>query len=92
MRIIDEIKELGGRLGHAKDRLTERVSDLVGQLADSESNETFAIMRRLDPIVSAGPTTIVALNEDVREVLGDATRFTTQLYAPKLEAVTGPSS
>lgn len=90
MRIIDEIKELGGRLGHAKDRLTERVSDLVGQLADSESNETFAIMRRLDPIVSAGPTTIVALNEDVREVLGDATRFTTQLYAPKLEAISGP--
>ena len=90
MGIIEEIKELGGRLDQAKDHLTERVSDLVGQLADSESNETFAIMRRLDPIVSAGPTTVVALNEDVREVLGDATRFTTQLYAPKLKALTGP--
>jgi cytochrome P450 len=90
MGIIDEIKEVGGRLGDANDRLTERVSDLVGQLAESESHETFAIMRRLDPIVRAGPTTIVALNEDVREVLGDATRFTTHPYAPKLEAVTGP--
>ena len=46
MGIIDEIKEVGGRLGDAKDRLTERVSDLVGQLAGSESHETFAIMRR----------------------------------------------
>ena len=91
MRIIDEIKELGARLGHEKDRVTERVSDLVTQLAQSEANETFAIMRRLDPIVSVGPTTtIVALDEDVREVLGDPARFTTQAYASKLEAVTGP--
>jgi cytochrome P450 len=91
MRIIDEIKELGARLGHEKDRVTERVSDLVTHLAQSEANETFAIMRRLDPIVSAGPmTTIVALAEDVEEVLGDPARFTTQAYAAKLEAITGP--
>jgi cytochrome P450 len=88
--VIDEIKQLGARLGHEKDVLTEKVSDLFGQLADSESNETFAIMRRLDPIVSAGPTTIVALNEDVKEVLGDPARFTAQLYGPKMEAITGP--
>jgi len=44
-------------------------------------DETFAIMRRLDPIVRAGPTTIVALNEDVKEVLGDPARFTTHDYA-----------
>ena len=90
MGVIDEIRQLGQRLAHEKDRLTEKVSDLVGQLADSEANETFAIMRRLDPIVSAGPTTIVALNEDVREVLGDPARFTAHLYGPKMEAVTGP--
>jgi cytochrome P450 len=88
--VIDEIKQLGARLGHEKDVLTEKVSDLFGQLADSESNETFAIMRRLDPIVSAGPTTIVALNEDVKEVLGDPARFTAHLYGPKMEAITGP--
>ena len=90
MGIIDEIKQLGARLAHEKDVLTEKVSDLVGQLADSEANETFAIMRRVDPIVSAGPTTIVALNEDVKEVLGDPARFTAHLYGPKMEAITGP--
>ncbi len=90
MRIIDEIKEIGARLGHEKDRVTERVSDLIVQLAESEANETFAIMRRLDPIVRAGPTTIVALAEDVREVLSDPARFTADEYARKLEAITGP--
>ena len=91
MRIIDEIREIGARLGHEKDRVTERVSDLVTHLAQSEANETFAIMRRLDPIVSVGPmTTIVALAEDVREVLSDPVRFTTQDYGSKLEAITGP--
>ena len=90
MGVIDEIKQLGAKLAHEKDRLTEKVSDLVGQLADSEANETFAIMRRLDPIVSAGPTTIVALNADVKEVLGDPARFTAHLYGPKMEAITGP--
>jgi cytochrome P450 len=90
MGVVDELKDLGQRLGHEKDRLTEKVSDLFGQLADSESNETFAIMRRLDPIVSAGPTTVVTLNEDVKEVLGDPARFTAHLYGPKMEAVTGP--
>jgi cytochrome P450 len=90
MGVIEEIKQLGAKLGHEKDRLTEKVSDLVGQLADSEANETFAIMRRFDPIVSAGPTTIVALNADVKEVLGDPARFTAHLYGPKMEAITGP--
>ena len=90
MRIIDEIKELGARLGHEKDLVTERVSDLVARLARSVANETFVIMRRLDPIVRAGPTTIVALNEDVKEVLGDPARFPTHDYAAKLEAITGP--
>jgi cytochrome P450 len=90
MGFIDEIKELGARLGHEKDLLTEKVTDRVAQIADSESNEGFAIMRRLDPIVSAGPITIVALNEDVKEVLGDPARFTAHLYGPKMEAITGP--
>jgi len=90
MGVIDEIKELGAKLGHEKDLLTEKVTDRVALLADSESNEGFAIMRRLDPIVSAGPITIVTLNEDVMEVLGDPARFTAHLYGPKMEAITGP--
>ena len=80
MGIIDEIREAAGRLRHEKDELTEKVSDLVGGLADRGSAESFAVMRRHDPIVSLpGGITIVALNEDVKEVLGDPARFTAHL-------------
>lgn len=91
MGILDEIREAADKLGDQKDKLTERVSDLVGGFADRTSDESFAIMRRFDPIVSLpGGITIVALNEDVKEVLGDPARFTADLYGPKMEAVTGP--
>jgi len=91
MGILDEIKEAGERLRHEKDELTEKVSDLVGGFADRGSAEGFELMRRTDPIVSLpGGVTIVALNEDVKEVLGDPARFTAGLYGPKMEAVTGP--
>lgn len=90
MGIVDEIKELGERLGDDKDRLAEAVADLTGRLADRTADETFAVMRHAKPIVSAGPITVVALNEDVKEVLGDPARFTVGLYGPKMTAVTGP--
>lgn len=91
MGIVDEIKEAGERLRDQRDRLTETVSDLAGRLADRGADETFAAMRRWDPIVSLpGGVTIVALNEDVKEVLGDPARFTVHLYGPKMEAITGP--
>ncbi|HVF77047.1 MAG TPA: cytochrome P450 [Solirubrobacteraceae bacterium] len=91
MGIVDEIREAGERLGDKKDELTEKVSDLVGVLADSNADESFAVMRKVDPIVSlSGGVTVVALNEDVKEVLGDPARFTAHLYGPKMEAVTGP--
>ena len=91
MGIIDEIKEAAEKLGDQRDRLTEKVSDLAGILADRGSAEGFELMRRHDPILSLpGGITIVALNEDVKEVLGDPARFTADLYGPKMEAVTGP--
>jgi len=91
MGIVDEIREAAERLREEKDELTEKVSDLVGELADRGSGESFAAMRRFDPIVSLpGAITIVALNEDVKEVLGDPARFTAHLYGPKMEAITGP--
>ena len=91
MGIVDEIRQAAEKLGDQRDKLTERVSDLVGVLADRNADETFAAMRRHDPIVSLpGAITIVALNEDVKEVLGDPARFTADLYGPKMEAVTGP--
>jgi cytochrome P450 len=91
MGILDELKEVGERLKHEKDELTEKVSDLVGGLADRGSAEGFELMREHNPIVGLpGGVTIVALNEDVKEVLGDPARFTAGLYGPKMEAVTGP--
>lgn len=91
MGIVDEIKEAAEKLGDQKDKLTEKVSDLAGQLADKGSAEGFELMRRTDPIISLpGGVTIVALHEDVVEVLGDPARFTADLYGPKMEAVTGP--
>ena len=91
MGVVDEIRQAAEKLGDQRDKLTERVSDLVGVLADRNADETFAAMRRHDPIVSLpGAITIVALNEDVKEVLGDPARFTADLYGPKMEAVTGP--
>lgn len=91
MGIVEEIREAAEKLGDQRDRLTERVSDLVGVLADRNASGSFALMRRHDPIVSLpGKITIVALNEDVKEVLGDPARFTADLYGPKMEAVTGP--
>ena len=47
-------------------------------------------MRKHKPIISTKTTTVVALAEDVKEVLGDPARFTAGLYGPKMEAVTGP--
>lgn len=90
MSTVDEIREAAGKLGEQRDKLTERVSDVVGAIADRNAGRTFALMRRFTPIVTAGSTTIVALNEDVKEVLGDPARFTADLYGPKMEAVTGP--
>src|ERR671919_459279 len=91
MGVLDEIREAGERLGDRRDALTERVSDLLGTFADKNADESFALMRRFDPIVSLpGGVTVVALNEDVKEVLGDPQRFTAHLYGPKMEAITGP--
>jgi len=88
---MDELRGLGERLGHEREELTEQVSDLVGRLADRGSAEGFELMREHDPIVSLpGGVTVVALAEDVKEVLGDPARFTAGLYGPKMEAVTGP--
>jgi cytochrome P450 len=90
MGIADELKNVAERLKHEKDELAEKVSDVVGGLADRGSAEGFAFMRRHNPIITAGSTTIVALNADVKEVLSDPERFTVALYGPKMTAITGP--
>ncbi len=90
MGIADEIRAAAARLRDDRDRAAETVSELLGRLADRGADETFAVMRRHNPIVTAGSTTIVTLNEDVKEVLGDPARFTVDLYGPKMTAITGP--
>jgi cytochrome P450 len=90
MGIVNEIREVAERLRDDADRVVEAVSEVVGRVADGAAVPAFAALRRHDPIVTAGPTTIVTLNEDVKEVLGDPARFTVGLYAPKMTAITGP--
>jgi cytochrome P450 len=91
MGIVDDIKGLGDWAEDRKDELAEKVSDLTGRLADRNVAEGFELMRKHDPIISLpGGVTVVALDEDVKEVLGDPARFTAHLYGPKMEAVTGP--
>jgi len=51
MGILDEIRQAGARLSAERDKLTEKVSDLVGVLADRASAEGFEVMRDHNPIV-----------------------------------------
>jgi len=90
MGLDEEIRELSERLRGGSDRAAEKITSLAGRVADEAAGPAFALMRRLNPIVSNGDVTVVALNEDVKEVLGDPQRFTAGLYGPKMEAVTGP--
>src|SRR3954451_14282243 len=91
MGILDEIRQAAARLKDERDELTETISNLVGGFADKASAEGFEVMRDHHPIMQLpGGVTIVALHEDVVEVLGDPARFTAHLYGPKMEAITGP--
>jgi cytochrome P450 len=87
MGIDDEIRE---RFKDRSDKLAEEISNLFGQVADKAAPKLFAFMRNHKPIISTKAVTVVALNEDVKEVLGDPKRFTAGLYGPKMTAVTGP--
>lgn len=94
MSLGDEIRALGERLrdgaDEAGDELAEKIANLAGQVADKTAGPGFAFMRRYKPIIANDEVTVVALHEDVTEVLGDPARFTAGLYGPKMEAVTGP--
>ncbi|MDX6683462.1 MAG: hypothetical protein QOG94_3501, partial [Solirubrobacteraceae bacterium] len=87
MGIDDEIRE---RFKDRADKLAEEVSSLAGQVADKTAPSLFRFMRKFKPILATDAVVVVALAEDVKEVLGDPARFTAGLYGPKMEAVTGP--
>jgi cytochrome P450 len=82
--------KLAKRFTDAGDKLAEEVANLFVRVADDTAAALFAHMRDHEPIISSDAVTIVALAEDVKEVLGDAARFTVGLYGPKMVAVTGP--
>ncbi len=90
MRIVEQIGAVAERLGDDKDRAIEAISEALGALADRTAGATFAQLRRRHPILTAGSTTIVTLNKDVKEVLADTARFSVDLYGPKMTAITGP--
>ena len=87
MGLDDKIRE---RFKDASDKLAEEVANLFGQIADRAAPRWFSYMRKHKPIISTKSLTVVALAEDVKEVLGDPERFTAGLYGPKMEAITGP--
>jgi cytochrome P450 len=82
--------KLARRFTDAGDKLAEEVANLFVRVADDTAAALFAYMREHEPIISSDAVTIVALAEDVKEVLGDSARFTVGLYGPKMVAVTGP--
>ncbi|HVL30641.1 MAG TPA: cytochrome P450 [Solirubrobacteraceae bacterium] len=86
----DEIERVAERVAADPEHAVAQVLAFLGHIADRGAGAGFAAMRRERPIVTLGPTTIVTLDEDVREVLGDPARFTVGRYAPKMAAITGP--
>jgi len=85
--VDDDLRE---RFKDRGDKLAEEVSSLAGQVADKSAAPLFRFMRKHKPILSTDAVTVVTLAEDVKQVLGDPQHFTAGLYAPKMEAVTGP--
>jgi cytochrome P450 len=88
--IEEEIAQLRARIMDESDRAAEKIASMFGRVAEKTAGPAFALMREHKPIISTDALTIVSLNADVKEVLGDPQRFTAGLYGPKMEAVTGP--
>lgn len=62
----------------------------VGKWAADRLPWVLGVLRRVMPIVSLRRYAAVTRADDVREVLDDHHSFTVALYAPKMEAITGP--
>jgi cytochrome P450 len=90
MGIVEEIHEAVADIRHEAERAAEAATDVLQRHIDRHALGTFAHLREHHPIVSTHALAIVTLADDVREVLGDFEHFTVALYAPKMEAITGP--
>ena len=70
--------------------LRERLTSALGALAGALTPWVLGRLRRWMPIVSLRRYAAVTLAADVKAVLEDPEGFTVELYAPKMEAITGP--
>ncbi|HEX8085681.1 MAG TPA: cytochrome P450 [Solirubrobacteraceae bacterium] len=70
--------------------MVRRLKEAAGRWLGNRLPWVFARLRRHRPIVSLRKYAVVTLAADVREVLDDHHAFTVALYAPKMEAITGP--
>lgn len=90
MTLVDELSELVDEVRGDARRAPEHAADLAARALDRYSLDAIRALRRHRPIVAGGSVAVVTRADDVREVLGDHEAFTVALYAPKMEALTGP--
>lgn len=74
--------------------LESRIQNLLGAMLSRgfsyRSNAFFSLLRRFRPVLRSGPYTMVACDDDVREVLARHDDFSVSLYGMKMEQITGP--
>lgn len=63
---------------------------LLQRYIDDHDVAAFRLLRERNPIVTLGPFALVTRYDDVCEVLGAHDAFSVELYARKMEALTGP--
>lgn len=90
MTLVDELSELVDDVRDDAGKAAEKAADLAGRALDRYSLEAIRGLRRHRPIIAGRSVAVVTRADDVREVLGDHEAFTVALYAPKMEALTGP--
>jgi cytochrome P450 len=88
--IVEDIQDAVAGIRHGAEHAAEAATDVLGRYIDRHALGAFEHLREHHPIVSTRPLAVVTLADDVREVLGDFESFTVALYAPKMEAITGP--
>ncbi|MDQ3739698.1 MAG: cytochrome P450 [Actinomycetota bacterium] len=70
--------------------MLRRLREAAGRWAGNRLPWLLGILRRHRPILVFRKLGVVTLDRDVRAVLDDHEAFTVELYAPKMEAITGP--
>ncbi|MBJ7520611.1 MAG: cytochrome P450 [Solirubrobacteraceae bacterium] len=90
MTLVDELSDLVDDVRDEAGRAAEHAADLAARALDRYSLDAIRGLRRHRPIIAGRSVAIVTRADDVREVLADHEAFTVALYAPKMEALTGP--